>query len=424
MSIKVLITSGVRMFHLPFLACALEKHEKDVDYRLLIVLYPLTIFVKLFNYLPLQFPSKLSDRNQYIPSSRIIISPLSEFLTQVVSFLQRFKFFKGFSVPMNSLINIVFARKASSVLTKMKPNIYHYRCAYGMKSLNKADQVRAIKLCDHSLAHPDHIAHLIESQGVFPNPLASSNIKKSVHLYSEMKFDLQNSDHIVVNSEFVKESLVRAGISNSLISVIELSVDQRIADYSLKNYDQVMKNCSSKLLYAGGWVERKGVDVLNQAIKLLRGKAVLKVAGASHAHVKSFFNSRHIELSTNIKALGFLSREQLALEMIKSPIFVFPSFCEGYAKVIQEAMVCGCYIITTKNSGFSLFPGANATIVEPGDPIALSQAIADAINNPSLHELCHQNREVSQKRFSLETYSMQMAKLYKHLCRKYEAASL
>ena len=230
---------------------------------------------------------------------------------------------------------------------------------------------------------------------------------------------MQNADHIVVNSQFVKESLVRAGISSSSVSVIQLSVDQRITHYSLKNYDQVSKNCCSELLYAGGWNDRKGVVVLNQAIKLLKGNVILKVAGASLKTVKSFFDSKGIETSPNIKALGYLSREQLALEMLKSSIFVFPSFCEGYAKVIQEALVCGCFIITTKNSGFSLFPGVNASIVDPGDPVGLSQAIADTISNPYLQELCHQNRDASIKHFSPETYSRQMTALYKHLYSRY-----
>ena len=103
--------------------------------------------------------------------------------------------------------------------------------------------------------------------------------------------------------------------------------------------------------------------------------------------------------------------------------FVFPSFCEGYAKVIQEAMICGCYIITTKNSGFSLFPGAQGTLVEAGNPVQLATAIADAISNPRLQELCDQNREVSLERFSSKTYSKLMTSLYKRLYRQHRFAN-
>ena len=274
------------MFHLPFLASALEKHEDEIDYRLLIGLYPLPIIIKLFNFLPFQLPSKIIDRGQDIPSSRIIINPISEFLIQLQSYVRRFKVLDSFSIFINDLVNLQFARKASFVLNKFKPSIYHYRCAYGLKSLDVADRINAIKLCDHSIAHPDHIAYLIESQGSFPQSLSKVDKKKSVRLYFEMKTDLQKADHIVVNSEFVKESLTKAGISSSSISVIELSVDQKITNYSLKNYHDCSKNHSSDLLYAGGWVERKGVIILNQAIELLKGKATLKIAGASMLKVK------------------------------------------------------------------------------------------------------------------------------------------
>jgi len=170
-------------------------------------------------------------------------------------------------------------------------------------------------------------------------------------------------------------------------------------------------------MYAGGWVERKGVIDLAQAVELLQGNVQLRIAGASERSVNSLCAANKVNTSF-LKPLGYLSRIELAEELLRTQIFVFPSLCEGYAKVIQEAMVCGCYIIATENSGFTLFPGAHGTLVQPGDPDHLAHAISEAIANPHLSDYCIQNREVALHRFSANAYGEKVHNLYRLLLQR------
>ena len=414
--IRVLITSGMRMFHLPFLASALN--QKIIDYRLLIGLYPLPAIRPFINLLPSRPKAKLIDRLQCIPFTRIRVSLVSELLAHLDSSAKRLKIPACIQFFLTTLAHASFSKKASFELTKYKPDIYHYRCAFGLKSLDTADRVNAIKLCDHSIAHPAHILYLEENRGNLPtnSDLDSKSLTEASLVH--MNNDLMRADHIVVNSEFVKISLGKAGIPNSRITVVELCVERKIREYSLCNFQALPKRSPSSLLYAGGWIERKGVLTLAKSIDLLQGEVELRIAGASDNHVKAFCAQNKVS-SSFLSPLGYLSREQLAHEMIKSSIFVFPSLCEGYAKTIQEAMVCGCYIIATPNSGFSLFPGAYGTIIRPGDSVELAQAISEAVANPFLDDYCRQNREVALCRYTPERYGSEMTSLYKQLCLEY-----
>jgi glycosyltransferase involved in cell wall biosynthesis len=412
---KVLITSGVRMFHLPFLAASLD--ETIVDYRLLMGLYPLRAIKSLIIQLPLSanIKNKVLERDQNIALSRVRNSLVSEVLAHAQSLSMKLKHNQIIQNQITQLVHNHFSAKACSELLLYSPDIYHYRCAFGLGSLKVAEKLNAIKLCDHSIAHPLHIQYLIDNDGCFPNSSSSVSAGfKESSLVACMKRDLDNADHIVVNSFFVKKSLEFAGISSSRVSVVELCVDQRIIQYSTSMFDQMPKLNPTRLIYAGGWIERKGVVTLAQAVEILKGNVQLRIAGATEDLVNSLCLEHRVNTAF-LEPLGYLSRKDLAQELLRSQIFVFPSFCEGYAKVIQEAMVCGCYIIATENSGFSLFPGAHGTLVRPGDPEQLAQAISEAIANPLLIEYCKQNREVALQRFSAKRYGDKMTNLYRRL---------
>jgi glycosyltransferase involved in cell wall biosynthesis len=189
-----------------------------------------------------------------------------------------------------------------------------------------------------------------------------------------MNLDIEQSDHIVVNSEFVKKTLVRMGVNTAKISVIELAVEDKFFTMIASYQTVIEKRQPEQILYAGSWIPRKGVDTLVEAVQILDGKVFLRIAGASEREFVHYCRDLKSDIS-RIVPLGYLNREDLCQEMLRSKIFVFPSLCEGFAKTLQEAMACGCYIIATENSGFSTRDGAYGIIVKPGravpDPTGL-----------------------------------------------------
>ena len=78
----------------------------------------------------------------------------------------------------------------------------------------------------------------------------------------------------------------------------------------------------------------------------------------------------------SVKVLGF-SPNVPALMRTASAL-VFPSGCEGFAKVTLEAAACGLPLITTKESGDALIDGVTGRLIPPNNEEALSAAMREA----------------------------------------------
>ena len=124
-------------------------------------------------------------------------------------------------------------------------------------------------------------------------------------------------------------------------------------------------------MFVGALIKRKGVHHLLAAWKRLNLKnAELLLVGTLHDEMKPVM----AELATGtVKHLGFSSRVQD--ELRRSSAFVFPSECEGFAKVTLEAAACALPLITTAESGDAVVHGHNGLLIPPNDVEALTAAI-------------------------------------------------
>lgn len=114
--------------------------------------------------------------------------------------------------------------------------------------------------------------------------------------------------------------------------------------------------------------------------------------------------------------LGTVSRAELARHMRAAPVFIFPTFAEGSARVVSEALACGCYVITTRNAGSIVEDGVHGAIVPAGDVEPLREAIerADA-DRERLAEIGDRNAELAMTRMRQADYGNALAALYREL---------
>ena len=70
----------------------------------------------------------------------------------------------------------------------------------------------------------------------------------------------------------------------------------------------------------------------------------------------------------------------------QATIHVFPSQCEGSAKVTYEAAACGLPQITTREAGDVVEDGVQGIIVPPADVDALAAAIQQLYDHPEIVE--------------------------------------
>ncbi|MDQ3119174.1 MAG: glycosyltransferase family 4 protein [Verrucomicrobiota bacterium] len=137
-----------------------------------------------------------------------------------------------------------------------------------------------------------------------------------------------------------------------------------------------------RVIFSGALIERKGIHHLLEAWDRLDLKeAELWLVGSVHEEAKP-----HLQrfARDNIRVVGFAHDPETYLS--QGTIHVFPSQCEGSAKVTYEAAACGLPQITTRESGDVVTDGVEGIIIKPGDVDALAEAILHLNRHPEIVE--------------------------------------
>jgi glycosyltransferase involved in cell wall biosynthesis len=173
------------------------------------------------------------------------------------------------------------------------------------------------------------------------------------------------TDLLLMPSRKSAETFIAAGVPSRKLHYVARGVDPSRYAPGTQPTDVF------RVIFVGALIRRKGVHHLLAAWKKLALKdAELLLVGSLHDEMKPFLK----ELSTpSLRHVGFSSSVQKELQ--RSSAFVFPTECEGFAKVTLEAAACALPLITTAESGDALVDGVNGIQIPPNDPDALAAAI-------------------------------------------------
>jgi glycosyltransferase involved in cell wall biosynthesis/SAM-dependent methyltransferase len=135
------------------------------------------------------------------------------------------------------------------------------------------------------------------------------------------------------------------------------------------------------LLAAGRMVPKKGFDVLLRAFARGKQRSTLTLIGDGPEREKLEKLARELGLNGEIKFSGGRDQTQTVAEMGLASVVVIPSLQEPFGLVALEAMSLGKPIVASDVGGLAeVLEGADALLVEPGDPAALAQAIETALD--------------------------------------------
>lgn len=139
--------------------------------------------------------------------------------------------------------------------------------------------------------------------------------------------------------------------------------------------------------------ERKGFRFLIEAVKILQDQGCevsCFIAGASPALFGLGSVERDLQhrirqygLEDSVRLLGHVPDNQIVEWMNACNLFVLPSLSEAFGIVNIEAMACGKPVVTTYNGGSDeiVVLDIYGYLVDPGDPVALAEAIKRALAN-------------------------------------------
>jgi glycosyltransferase involved in cell wall biosynthesis len=143
-----------------------------------------------------------------------------------------------------------------------------------------------------------------------------------------------------------------------------------------------------RVAYSGSWIDRKGIDVLALAmanVLAARPKAHFDIFGAARSPPECIRAAFPEAVRARVTIHPGLSNRALAEGLGQAAIFVFPSRYEGYGLALAEAMARGCAAVTTPTGlGAGLADGQEAWVVGFDDAAALTSAVLQLLDNPTL----------------------------------------
>lgn len=414
----IVISNGFSKFHLA--VAAEELFNRAYLSMFLTGAYPAQNIKKVLRFGPLRKSEKflrLEARGQNIDDRLVVPLWFPESLHAAGLFLRK----KNWGPPrivglLNNKSLMAYGRQATKHVLKAAAKgarIYHYRAGFGHESVQAAKHVGIFTICDHSIAHPDLLEHLVTKNGTFPTKGERCSISS---FWTLVLRDIEQADCVLVNSDFVKKTFLHQGSCTQKVKVLYWGVDDQflcaLADIPVcrpKNDRPV------QVLFAGNLDLRKGAEPLIVAFQEISDvEWHLTIAGgiAQDMHPKhiSFLNDPRVEYK------GLLSRKELARCMKNAEVFVFPSLAEGSARVVFEALAAGCYIITTPNSGSIVQDRVHGCLVPPGNPEAIAAAIRNACGNRDLiRRIGEQNARLIRTEYRQVHYGDKLIELYRQL---------
>lgn len=174
------------------------------------------------------------------------------------------------------------------------------------------------------------------------------------------------------------------------------------------------------LVHVGRIAHEKNIDfLLRMFVRVVKRKpeAMLVVAGEGPAleHCKSYVES--LQLSANVRFVGYLSRERELPDCYSAgDLFVFSSKTETQGLVLLESMACGTPVVSTAYMGTAdIVKPERGARVAPDDEEGFAELVVDLLNDPARRRAMSAEARGYAATWSAGAMASRMADLYSSL---------
>jgi len=400
---RVILSNGYGQFHLARLAENLQKRGLLADFYT-------GAYVSGSSRIGLSSLSavrRLYERRIDVPDQLVQSYWRGEFPHQVAQALRH----RGNHRVAESFIRASLDGYAAWAARKMErgpeADVYHFRAGMGGRSVAVASSRGMKTLCDHSIAHPRLLRGLIDGTGDRSRTLAA--------LWSRVERDMEVADGVIVNSEFVAQTCRDSGIAAEKIHVAYTGVDPGFLN-TIDRTPAENRFGFVRVVFAGTMEQRKGVDVVIDASERFTAAdlewSLIGSWESDAVHLRP-------RVPEYVQQIPKLPRAELAAQLARSNVLVFPSRAEGSARVVAEALAAGCYVITTLQSGSVVRAGIDGRIVEPGDAGGICDAVREYSSFSVEERISRSKQTASYARalLSEDAYSASVLSAYESVAR-------
>jgi glycosyltransferase involved in cell wall biosynthesis len=181
-------------------------------------------------------------------------------------------------------------------------------------------------------------------------------------------------------------------------------------------------NGKVRLLYAGTWLDQRGIFYIRDALRNLTARKLAVTitfagAGVPADEIWRFFGE---ELRQQVIVRDVVPAERMQELYAEHDIFVFPSLMEGLPSVLLEAMANGMPVITTETCGMPdvVEDGFNGLLIPPADARALEEAITRLANSEELRSKLGNAARESMQRYTWERAGKMLEELFRRVIQK------
>jgi glycosyltransferase involved in cell wall biosynthesis len=204
--------------------------------------------------------------------------------------------------------------------------------------------------------------------------------------YNKVKFAVKNSDRIVAISNQTKNDLVEEfKISEDRINVIYQSCNEVFYDKrAAKELADVKKKWSLPdqfLLYVGALNDNKNVNIILEALNILKGKVELPLVVVGHGtdyKKKMLSYARQHDLEQHLKFASDIANPtplEISAFYQLAKVFIFPSFYEGFGIPILEARFSGVPVIASNSTCLEEAGGVETKYFDPNNAEELADIL-------------------------------------------------
>jgi len=174
-----------------------------------------------------------------------------------------------------------------------------------------------------------------------------------------------------------------------------------------------------KLLYAGTWLDQRGIfylrDALQHLLDRVRGITMTFAGcGCPPEVIRDFFGPK---LSSTVLIQPAVLADEMPQLFSAHDVLLFPSLMEGLPLVLLEAMASGMPVITSETCGMPdvVENDFNGILVPPANAEAIEEAVLRLANSAELRTRLGQAAQQTMRRYTWERSALMLEKLFQHV---------
>ncbi len=298
-----------------------------------------------------------------------------------------------------------------------RTNLIQVPALFGAEALAVRRAVRTFRP-DVVHAHwivPQGIVAIAAARGV---PMVLSTLGGDIYALRGKFWDrvhrsvLRRAAAVTTMNREMRERLLELGAPADRTHVLTPGTDIRLIRTAGNEVDTVR----GRILVAGRLVEKKGIQVLLEAVRQLRTDSwSLDVVGDGPWR-------NRLELAAEglpVRFLGQLGRENLGRAMHEAEVFVVPSVPaasgdqDGVPIVLLDAMAAGCAIVGSRLAGIDevVEDGRSGVRVSPKDVAALARAIDTVLSDETMRSALGQAASLRAEDYDVDAVGARFVEL-------------